>query len=112
MDNWKKATFKLCSDGILYKLIDGQIKRSIDLKCVFKKIKVKSVTTDCVALDNSSAYFIEKSRLPNINVFFSEYKNSYMLHPETLNVMLMEIPLRQKSKKSLTLLFEKIDKFK
>ncbi|RMZ94379.1 hypothetical protein BpHYR1_001631 [Brachionus plicatilis] len=111
MDNWKKATFKLCSDGILYKLIDGQVKRSIDLKCVYKKIRVKTVTTNCVVLNDSSSNSIEKSRLPNINFFFSQTKSSCMIHSEIKKVMLIEIPLRQRSNKSLTLLFEKLEKY-
>lgn len=112
MDNWKKATFKLCSDGILYKLIDGQVKRSIDLKFVFKKIRVKSVATNCVILNNSSSYSIEKSRLPNINLFVDQSTNSFMISPEKTKLMIIEIPLRQKSNKFLTLLFEKLEKFK
>lgn len=121
--------FTFYSNGILSKIINGRVKRSIDLKKVVKSIRVKSAIDYVLKKGNNNnnnyGYYSGKNANSNIKELSSTnsigntnqrclfnrsdlFNSSFKI--DLSDAMLMSIPLKAGSKKSLTLLFEHFEK--
>lgn len=107
MDKWQVSKYVLYSNGTLAKTSceNGKTIESVDLKKVFKSIKIKS------SIDFRNEY---QTNVSKVSCLFKKklVKNNSGFKIESNDAMIMFIPIRPSSNKKWILLFEDMDKFK